>query len=68
MAYSLGPSSHVPNPHPTLSRCDVQNAHYRLVKAYQSARAKEPERFKDNSDFTANVLTESAWPPYVQQL
>jgi len=28
------------------------------------ARAKNPESFKDKSDFTANVLTESAWPPY----
>ncbi|KLT44674.1 ubiquitin-protein ligase [Cutaneotrichosporon oleaginosum] len=35
-----------------------------LVKAYQSARAKDPNRFKDGSDFTANVLTESAWPTY----
>ncbi len=34
------------------------------MKAYQSARAKDPSKFKDDSDFTANVLTESAWPPY----
>lgn len=33
-----------------------------LVKAYQSARAKNPSEFRDKSDFTANVLTESAWP------
>ncbi|BEI84475.1 hypothetical protein CcaverHIS002_0410790 [Cutaneotrichosporon cavernicola] len=35
-----------------------------LVKSYQSARAKDPSKFKDDSDFTANVLTESAWPSY----
>jgi len=35
----------------------------RLVKTYQSARARNPEDFKDTGDLTANVLTESAWPP-----
>ncbi|KAK8853464.1 hypothetical protein IAR55_004171 [Kwoniella newhampshirensis] len=35
-----------------------------LVKAYQSAQAKNPEQFKDSGNFTANVLTESAWPAY----
>ncbi|WVQ94950.1 hypothetical protein IAU59_002040 [Kwoniella sp. CBS 9459] len=35
-----------------------------LVKSYQSAQAKDPEHFKDAGNFTANVLTESAWPAY----
>ncbi|WWD19893.1 hypothetical protein CI109_104362 [Kwoniella shandongensis] len=35
-----------------------------LVKAYQSAQAKNPEQFKESGNFTANVLTESAWPAY----
>ncbi|WWC64862.1 uncharacterized protein I303_107476 [Kwoniella dejecticola CBS 10117] len=35
-----------------------------LVKSYQSAQAKEPETYKDAGNFTANVLTESAWPAY----
>ncbi|KAL7424503.1 hypothetical protein Q5752_000187 [Cryptotrichosporon argae] len=37
-----------------------------LVKAYQSARARNPQDFKDVSNLTANVLTESAWPAYPQ--
>jgi cullin-4 len=37
---------------------------YRLVKAYQSAQTKNPEVFHDAGNFTANVLTESAWPAY----
>jgi cullin-4 len=36
----------------------------RLVKSYQSAQAKNPDDFKDAGNFTANVLTESAWPAY----
>ncbi|ORX40484.1 putative ubiquitin-protein ligase [Kockovaella imperatae] len=35
-----------------------------LVKAYQSAQAKNPDEFKHAGDFAANVLTESAWPAY----
>ncbi|OCF77529.1 hypothetical protein I204_01517 [Kwoniella mangroviensis CBS 8886] len=35
-----------------------------LVKSYQSAQAREPEQYKDAGNFTANVLTESAWPAY----
>ncbi|WOO85803.1 Cullin-4A [Vanrija pseudolonga] len=35
-----------------------------LAKAYQSARVKNPKQYKDSLDFTANVLTESAWPSY----
>ncbi|WRT69963.1 uncharacterized protein IL334_006954 [Kwoniella shivajii] len=35
-----------------------------LVKTYQSVQAKEPEQYKDAGNFTANVLTESAWPAY----
>ncbi|EIW72204.1 hypothetical protein TREMEDRAFT_24724, partial [Tremella mesenterica DSM 1558] len=35
-----------------------------LVKSYQSAQAKNPEHFQGSGDFTANVLTESAWPAY----
>lgn len=38
--------------------------HVRLVKSYQSAQSKNPERFRDPGNFTANVLTESAWPAY----
>lgn len=33
-----------------------------LAKAYQSARVKNPQQYKDSLDFAANVLTESAWP------
>ncbi|ORY31595.1 putative ubiquitin-protein ligase [Naematelia encephala] len=35
-----------------------------LVKAYQSAQAKNPDQFVDAGNFAANVLTESAWPAY----
>ncbi|WVW86443.1 hypothetical protein I302_108491 [Kwoniella bestiolae CBS 10118] len=35
-----------------------------LVKTYQSIQAKEAEQYKDAGNFTANVLTESAWPAY----
>ncbi|WWC91953.1 uncharacterized protein L201_006905 [Kwoniella dendrophila CBS 6074] len=35
-----------------------------LVKSYQSVQAKDPEQYKDAGNFTANVLTESAWPAY----
>ncbi|WVQ83705.1 hypothetical protein IAT38_005849 [Cryptococcus sp. DSM 104549] len=35
-----------------------------LAKAYQVAQAKNPEEYKDSGNFTANVLTESAWPAY----
>ncbi|TXT04899.1 hypothetical protein VHUM_03982 [Vanrija humicola] len=35
-----------------------------LAKAYQSARVKNSKQYKDSLDFTANVLTESAWPSY----
>ena len=34
------------------------------MRSYQSAQAKNPEEFKNAGDFTANVLTESAWPAY----
>ena len=37
-----------------------------LVKSYQSAQAKQPELYHDPGNFTANVLTESAWPAYPQ--
>lgn len=37
-----------------------------MVKAYQSAQAKNPENFQNAGSFTANVLTESAWPAYPQ--
>lgn len=42
----------------------ANGANSSLVKGYQAARAKNPDDFKDHSDFTANVLTESAWPTY----
>ncbi|WWC72278.1 uncharacterized protein I206_106240 [Kwoniella pini CBS 10737] len=35
-----------------------------LVRSYQITQSKEPETYKDAGNFTANVLTESAWPAY----
>jgi len=35
-----------------------------LVKTYHSTQAKNPDDFRDAGNFTANVLTESAWPAY----
>jgi cullin-4 len=38
---------------------------FSLVKSYQSAQSKNPSEFSDiGGQFTANVLTESAWPAY----
>ena len=34
------------------------------MKSYQQAQSKNPDQFTDPGAFTANVLTESAWPAY----
>ena len=44
----------------------MQEAHCSLVKSYQAAQSKQPELYHDPGNFTANVLTESAWPAYPQ--
>ncbi|OXM77936.1 ubiquitin-protein ligase [Cryptococcus neoformans Bt63] len=35
-----------------------------LVRSYQLAQSRDPAQYGETSNFTANVLTESAWPAY----